>query len=182
MKIYTRTGDQGETGMLGGGRVPKDALRVEVCGTIDEFNAVLGLARAESLPAEIDEVVGQCQHELFTLGALAATGDPAALELEPIGPSQIARMEAAIDRFEATLEPLTAFILPGGTRAAATLHLARTVCRRAERLLVTLSQQEAAARVLDWVAYLNRLSDLLFVLARAANAAARVPDVPWEKG
>lgn len=182
MKIYTRTGDRGETGMAGGKRVPKSDLCVEVCGTIDELNAVLGLARAETLPAEIDAVVASRQHELFTLGAMVAYGDPAALGLEPIGQTQITQMEAAIDRLEATLEPLAAFILPGGTRAAATLHLARTVCRRAERRLVSLAQQGVERPVLDAVAYLNRLSDLLFVLARAANAEAQVADVPWEKG
>ncbi len=130
MKIYTKTGDQGDTGLFGGPRVPKDALRIETFGNVDELNSILGLARAEGLPADVNSLVEQIQNELFSLGAELATPDPAAHGTALIGPRQITVLEQAIDRFEAALQPLTQFILPGGTKPAAQLHLARTVCRQ----------------------------------------------------
>ncbi|HVU87437.1 MAG TPA: cob(I)yrinic acid a,c-diamide adenosyltransferase [Pirellulales bacterium] len=179
MKIYTKTGDTGETGLFGGPRVPKDAPRIEAYGTVDELNAVLGLARAEALPSDIDLLVARIQNELFDLGAELATPDPQAKSMAMLNAGSIAALEQAIDRHEAQLAPLRQFILPGGTRAAALLHLARTVCRRAERRLVTLAATEQIGPTL--LVYLNRLSDLLFVLARATNQSAGRADVPWQK-
>lgn len=181
MKIYTRTGDLGETGLLAGPRVGKDIARIETYGTVDELNAAIGVVRAEDLPASIDRLLDRVQHELFEVGAELATPDPVSRGLRTIGRPQIAALEAEIDSYEARLAPLKAFILPGGTRAAAALHLARTICRRAERRLVTLIREAGPEISLDLLAYLNRLSDLLFVLARAANADAGRPDVPWTR-
>lgn len=181
MKIYTKTGDRGDTGLFGGPRVAKNDARIEAYGTVDELNSVLGVARAVGLPGEIDLLVERIQNELFSLGAQLATPDPDAHQTALIGPAQIAALEQAIDRFEARLEPLKQFILPGGTAAAAHLHLARTVCRRAERRLITLVQTSSQPIAASLVIYLNRLSDLLFVVARAANHAAGTPDVPWQK-
>jgi cob(I)alamin adenosyltransferase len=179
MKIYTKTGDEGETGLFGGPRVRKDAPRIEAYGAVDELNAVLGLVRAEPLPADIDALLATIQNELFDLGAELATPDPAKMGVGALGPSQIAKLEAAIDRHEALLPPLKQFVLPGGSRAAAALHVGRTVCRRAERRAITLASVERISPQL--IVYLNRLSDLLFVLARAVNHAAGLPDVPWQK-
>jgi cob(I)alamin adenosyltransferase len=181
MRIYTKTGDGGETGLFGGPRVPKDSPRIEACGAVDELNALVGLARADALPAEIDELLARVQSELFDLGAQLATPDPAVHGTALIGPARIASLEAAIDRFDATLEPLRQFILPGGTRGAAALHVARAVCRRAERRIVTFSRTPGNHVCGDLTVYLNRLGDLLFVLARATNSAAGQPDVPWTK-
>ena len=180
MKIYTKTGDSGDTGLFGGPRVRKDAVRIEAYGTVDELNAVLGVARAEELPDEISPVVAKIQHQLFDVGAELATPDPSAHGTATIGDAQIGWLEEVIDRYEARLEPLSEFILPGGTRAAASLHLARCTCRRAERLVVRLAAEESISPSL--IAYLNRLGDLLFVLARAANQAAGEADVVWKKG
>ena len=181
MKIYTKTGDDGETGLFGGPRVKKDAPRIETYGTVDELNSVLGVARSAGLDADIDQLIGRIQNELFALGAQLATPDPQAHQTAMIGQPQIAALEQAIVTFEARLEPLRQFILPGGTSGAAHLHLARTVCRRAERRLVTLIGQSAEPISTELLVYLNRLSDLLFVLARAVNRAAGRDDVPWEK-
>ena len=166
MKIYTKTGDRGDTGLFGGPRVSKDAPRIEAYGTVDELNSVLGVVRSLLAPGDVDSLVEQIQNELFCLGAQLATPNPAAHQTALIGPAQIAGLETAIDRYEAGLAPLTQFILPGGTPAAAQLHLARTVCRRAERRLVTLMTHSAEPIAGELVVYLNRLSDLLFVLAR----------------
>ena len=179
MKIYTKTGDRGDTGLFGGPRVRKDDPRIEAYGTVDELNAVLGLVRCEPLEAPLDALLASIQRELFDLGAELATPDPQRLGTHTIAAPHIARLEAAVDQHEAHLEPLKVFILPGGTRAAALLHLARTVCRRAERRLVTLADREAISA--DLIIYLNRLSDLLFVLARSANRSAGLADVPWTK-
>jgi cob(I)alamin adenosyltransferase len=181
MKIYTKTGDGGDTGLFGGPRVSKDAPRIEAYGTVDELNSVLGMARAAGLAIEFDAPLGQIQNDLFALGAQLATPNPPAHDTALIGPGQIAALEAAIDHLEAGLEPLKQFILPGGAPAAALLHFARTVCRRAERRLVTLSHDSATPIDGLLVVYLNRLSDLLFVMARAVNRAAGSPDVPWQK-
>ncbi len=177
MKIYTRTGDQGETGLWGGLRVSKDAPRVQAYGTVDECNAAIGVARAAGVDADLDALLARVQNDLFVVGADLATPGEAA-NIPRIGAEAVRALEQAIDEMEARLEPLRQFILPGGTPPAAYLHLARTVCRRAERWVVTLSQIEP---INPQVAiYLNRLSDLLFVAARYANANAGVPDVPWE--
>ena len=178
MKIYTKTGDDGETGLWGGRRIAKDAPRVQAYGTVDECNAVLGLARAGGLDAALDELLGQLQQQLFVVGADLSTPGEATGSIARIGPQEVSALEQAIDRFEDELEPLRQFILPGGTLAAAHLHVARTVCRRAERWVVALARDEAVNPAL--IIYLNRLSDLLFVLARAANARAGTPDVPWQ--
>jgi cob(I)alamin adenosyltransferase len=180
MKIYTKTGDQGETGLYGGGRVRKDAPRIEAYGTVDELNAVLGLVRAESPPPDIDLLLAAVQNDLFDLGAELATLDPAAKNVAAVGPPQITALEQAIDRFDQQLAPLRQFILPGGAKAAAALHVARTVCRRAERRVIRMSSCEGEPISQQVVIYLNRLSDLLFVLARAANAAAGKADVAWQ--
>ncbi|MBS0208412.1 MAG: cob(I)yrinic acid a,c-diamide adenosyltransferase [Planctomycetes bacterium] len=177
MKIYTKTGDTGETGLFAGPRVRKDHPRIDAYGTVDELNAVLGMVRCETLAPGLDHLLDRVQNELFDLGAELATPDAERHGLRIIGEQQIAALEAAIDMYEGHLAPLRVFILPGGTRTAALLHLARTVCRRAERQVVQLSASEPLASELT--IYLNRLSDLLFVVARWANHQANVPDVPW---
>lgn len=184
MKIYTKTGDDGTTGLIGGARVGKDDARLDCYGTVDELNATLGLA-AVALGAGDHapvEAVRRAQADLFVLGSHLAT--PAdkkkTAKLPPLDPAMVNRLEAEIDAAEAGLAPLMNFILPGGTDAAARLHLARCVCRRAERRLLGF-EREAAGHDVDPVVkqYLNRLSDWLFVQARAANAAAGVADLPW---
>ena len=181
MKIYTKTGDTGSTGLFGGGRVPKDDLRVEAYGDVDELNAVLGMARAVEMMPRIDEVLVPIQRDLFAIGALLATPDIRKmadhLVKARIGESRIAELEQAIDDGELELEPLRAFIVPGGTPKAAALHVARTVCRRAERHVVRL-QHDVELPPLA-VIYLNRLSDLLFTLARLANHRAGAGEVTW---
>ena len=181
MKIYTRTGDAGETGLFGGGRVAKDDIRVEAYGDVDELNAVIGMARCIEMMPRIDEVLVPIQRDLFAIGALLATPDRAKmashLEKARIDEGRIAELEHAIDDGEQELEPLRAFILPGGTPKAAALHVARTVCRRAERHVVRL-QHEVELPPLA-VIYLNRLSDLLFTLARLANRRAGAGEVTW---
>jgi cob(I)alamin adenosyltransferase len=181
MKIYTKTGDDGTTGLFGGPRVRKDSPRLEAFGTVDELNAVLGFARAVPLPLDIDPLVARVQNELFDVGAELASPSPGAMGTDTIGPSHIALLEAEIDHYDAGLPPLTAFILPGGTTGAATLHLARTVCRRAERRVLRLGDEPQEKISPHIVVYLNRLSDWLFVLARAANSQANVADVLWVK-
>jgi cob(I)alamin adenosyltransferase len=181
MKIYTKTGDQGATGLFGGGRVPKDDVRVEAYGDVDELNAVLGMARSVEPMPRIDEVLVPIQRDLFAIGALLATPnrDKMALHLQKarIDEGRIAELEHAIDEGEAELEPLTAFIIPGGTPKAAALHVARTVCRRAERHVVRLQHTVELPALA--VIYLNRLSDLLFTLARVANRRAGAGEVTW---
>ena len=179
MKIYTRTGDQGSTSLFGNQRVVKNDLRICAYGTIDELNAVLGLALSEGLPARCGEVVLQLQSRLFDLGAELATPDPAAKQTEILQTDDVAEQEAVIDELEGQLAPLTAFILPGGTKAAATLHLARCVCRRAEREIVALAEVAPIREVV--LEFVNRTSDLLFVLARAVNREAGHEDIPWTK-
>lgn len=222
LRIYTRTGDEGETGLFGGQRVRKDALRVEAYGTVDELNAIIGLARvashtnredanqidtnredanrqdtnrakSEDLKASVDDIdslLQTIQNDLFTLGADLATPEEkdtikGRIRITRIAPPQILHLEQQIDRYEAELPPLTSFILPGGTPLAAHLHHARVVCRRAERRTVTLAQSDPESLYNsqqinpDALRYLNRLSDLLFVLARVANHRQQVPDVKW---
>jgi cob(I)alamin adenosyltransferase len=181
MKIYTKTGDDGDTGLFGGGRVPKDHPRVQAYGSVDELNASLGMARAVEPMPRIDELLVAVQRDLFSLGALLATPDPDKvreyLEKASIGDSRIEELEDAIDDGEGELEPLRAFIIPGGTVKAATLHLARTICRRAERDVLAMSRSEALPPIV--IVYLNRLSDLLFVLARVAARRAGAAEVTW---
>ena len=179
MKIYTKTGDAGDTGLFGGPRVRKDCARIEAYGTVYELNAVLGMARAEALTSDVDLLMARVQNELFELGAELATPDAQDKKTATLSEANVAALERAIDEHEALLAPLKQFILPGGTRGAALLHLARTVCRRAERRVITLAASEAVAATP--VVYLNRLSDLLFVLARSVNQAAGRADVPWQK-
>lgn len=177
-RIYTKTGDGGETALFGGGRVGKDDTRVEAYGQVDELNAVLGLAQAEGAGG-LEPLLTALQTQLFTVGSILATpaGSKASKFLPPMSPSWVTDMEKAIDGFDAELPPLTTFILPGGTRLAALLHLARTVCRRSERRVVPLMR---AGKVdAEVVVYLNRLSDLLFTMARVANHRAQVKDTPW---
>lgn len=181
MKIYTRTGDTGETGLFGGGRVAKDHARVAAYGDVDELNSFIGLARAtppeEFLAAQLEEI----QRDLFSIGGHLATPDPqkvrAALAKAELSDARVAALEAVIDAADAELPPLKAFVLPGGTQKAATLHVARVACRRAERSVVTLSRSDEVPAL--FLIYLNRLSDLLFTLARLANHRAGVGDVIW---
>lgn len=179
MKIYTKTGDDGTTGLFGGARVKKASARVDAYGTIDETNAAIGVARATRLDAETDAVLGKVQVDLFTLGAELACvpGKEASLKMDLIGASDIERLEHAIDASEETLAPLKYFVLPGGSAQSAALHVARCVCRRAERAVLALDDAPARS---DVVVYLNRLSDLLFSLSRRANAVVKVDDVPWK--
>ena len=151
MKIYTKTGDQGMTGLLGKARVPKDDVRIEAYGTVDELNAVLGLVRAHGLDPAVDGLVAQLQEELFVAGSALADPSPDGPFYHAITSDHITRLETTIDALETELKPLTEFILPGGTPAAAHIHLARTVCRRAERLTVRLSRREGedVSRFLD---------------------------------
>jgi cob(I)alamin adenosyltransferase len=178
MKLYTKTGDDGTTGLFGGGRVAKASARVEAYGTVDETNAVLGVARATGLAPVIDAVLEHVQADLFTLGAELACvpGKESKLHMKVLDGDDIQRLERAIDEADAACEPLKTFVLPGGSPGAAALHLARTVSRRAER--ATLAIDDAPVRH-ELLIYLNRLSDLLFALARRANGIANVPDVPW---
>lgn len=176
MKIYTRAGDRGETSLLRGGKVRKDDPYIEAYGTIDELNSSLGLVRAIWAGGLIDAELEQIQRDLFDIGALlAASGsDP---RFPGISKDRIDQMERQIDRMDAELEPLTAFILPGGSVEAAHLHMSRTICRRAERRVVRLSQTPEIAMT---VAYLNRLSDYLFVAARYANRTRGTSDTLWK--
>jgi cob(I)alamin adenosyltransferase len=179
MKIYTRTGDDGTTGLFGGGRVRKCDARLDCYGTVDELNAALGLAMAAA-PEELQGLLREVQNELFVIGAHLATPEAGkAAALPTLDDSVVARLEMQIDAAEAELPALRQFVLPGGTEAAARLHLARTICRRAERLLVDFSLDRPVPVIL--LTYLNRLSDWLFVYARRVNHRAGVADVPWEK-
>jgi len=181
VKIYTKTGDAGDTGLFGGGRVSKDDPRFEAYGDVDELNAVIGMARAVEVMPRIDEVLVPVQRDLFAIGALLATPDREKmaqhLQKARIDEHRVAELEQAIDDADAELEPLRAFILPGGSPKAAALHVARTVCRRAERRVVRL-QHDVELPALA-VIYLNRLSDLLFTLARLASKRAGAGEVTW---
>jgi cob(I)alamin adenosyltransferase len=180
VKIYTKTGDQGMTGLLGKDRVSKDDVRIEAYGTVDELNAVFGMVRAHGLEPALDGLAAQLQEELFVAGSALADPSPGGPFYHAITSDHITRLEATIDALETELKPLTEFILPGGTLAAAHIHLARTVCRRAERLTVRLSRCESESVSETLIIYLNRLSDLFFVLARVVNHRAGVADTPWK--
>lgn len=174
-KIYTRTGDAGSTGLGDGSRTSKNSLRITALGEVDELNSVIGLLQCEGLPAEMAELLSGIQHDLFDLG-----GEMCIPGANLLGVNQPERLEAIIDQYNASLSPLKEFILPGGSRPAALAHLARTVCRRAERAVVELGVNEVVSEASRQ--YLNRLSDLLFVLARVLNREAGRSDVLWQKG
>lgn len=180
-RIYTRTGDAGETSLFGGGRVPKHHIRVSAYGDVDELNSTIGMVRATPPTADHDPLLEQVQRDLFAIGGHLATPDPAkvrkALARAELAAGRIEAFEAAIDAADAELPTLTAFVLPGGTARAASCHLARTVCRRAERSVVALAAEDEVPEL--FLVYLNRLSDLLFTLARLANHRAGVGDVTW---
>ncbi len=179
MKIYTKTGDDGETGLFGGERVRKNDVRVDAYGSVDETNAVLGVARSAGLPAPLDAILERVQSQLFVLGAELATpsGYRVRLGMPMLGSVDIALLESDIDGLEAHLPALETFVLPAGTPGASALHHARTVCRRAERGVVAIAEPAQLRR--EVIVYLNRLSDLLFVMARYANQSAGVADVAW---
>ncbi len=172
-KIYTRTGDNGTTGLGDGTRVAKDSLRIEAMGDVDELNSVIGLMLTETVPDILIDTLTQIQHDLFNLGGEICIPDYVILQQ-----ANIDNLEEAIDTLNDELAPLKEFILPGGTKAAAFCHLARTVCRRAERKLITLARDEKVTGIS--LKYLNRLSDLLFVLCRIINKEAGVSDVLWQ--
>ena len=172
-KIYTRTGDNGTTGLGDGTRVAKDSLRIDAMGDVDELNSVIGLMLTETVPDILIDTLTQIQHDLFNLGGEICIPDYVILQQ-----ANIDNLEEAIDTLNDELAPLKEFILPGGTKAAAFCHLARTVCRRAERKLITLARDEKVTEIS--LKYLNRLSDLLFVLCRIINKEAGVPDVLWQ--
>ena len=181
MKIYTKTGDSGETGLFGGGRVRKDHPRTTAYGDVDELNSVIGLARATA-PAELfDDLLEAVQRDLFAIGGRLATPEPdkvaKAIAKAVLPPERAESFERVMDDAEAELPPLRAFVLPGGTSKAAALHLARTVCRRAERSAVHLAHEDEVPP--EILVYLNRLSDFLFTLARLANHRAGARDITW---
>jgi len=174
-KIYTRTGDKGTTGLGDGTRTDKDSLRVEAFGSVDELNSVIGVLATHELPGAIGGELVEIQHDLFDIGGeLCIPGHSVVTD------KQVERLEQVLDELNGDLEPLKEFILPGGVPAAAVCHQARTVCRRAERRVVSLSREESISE--PGMRYLNRLSDLLFVMARSLNRAAGVDDVLWQRG
>jgi len=173
-KIYTRTGDDGTTGLGDGSRTDKDGLRVSAYGTTDELNSIVGMVLAQSLPDNVRRVLNEVQHHLFDLGGELCIPGHQAIEQ-----SHVSWLEDTLDHFNDSLPPLKDFILPGGSQAAATCHLARTVCRRAERLIVSLQRVETVPEFS--MKYLNRLSDLLFVLARVVARADGGSEVLWQK-
>ena len=181
MKIYTKTGDAGETGLFGGGRVPKDHVRVQAYGDVDELNSAIGVVRATAPTALFDPLLESIQRDLFALGGHLATPHPEkvrkALEKAELSEARVALFERTMDEADAELPPLRAFVLPAGTPKAAALHLARTICRRAERGVVTLAHADEVPEL--FLTYLNRLSDLLFTLARLANHRDGKGDVTW---
>jgi len=180
LRIYTKTGDDGTTGLYGGQRIAKDSLRIESYGTVDELNSVIGLARSQSVSPDHDQLLATVQEGLFVLGAdLATPQSSGRSDVVPrVTEADIECLERAIDRLEDGLRPLATFILPGGSAAGGMIHVARAVCRRAERIVVRLAHEEPEIGDLPQ-RYLNRLSDFLFVLARSVNAAAGIAEHPW---
>jgi cob(I)alamin adenosyltransferase len=184
MKIYTRTGDDGSTGLFGGPRVAKDDGRIEAYGTVDELNTAIGVVRSAGVGAEIDAQLEQIQSELFSIGAELATPNPEQHEMRIIGDKHIQQLEQWIDQQQQGLPELKQFILPVGNLATTTTHLARSICRRAERRVITLACELAESDSPisnDLIVYLNRLSDLMFVLARKINHAAGDGETVWER-
>ncbi|MGB0758124.1 MAG: cob(I)yrinic acid a,c-diamide adenosyltransferase [Rubripirellula sp.] len=181
MKIYTRTGDTGSTGLFGGPRVAKDDDRIEAYGTVDELNAAIGTARSADLGDVVDSQLEKTQHALFAIGAELATPEPDDHSMRIISSAHISQLEQWIDEHEGGLEPLQQFILPAGDAGATHLHLARAICRRAERRVVTLVRRHETSISEELIIYLNRLSDLLFVLTRSVNQLRGVEDVQWVK-
>ncbi|MGN6134430.1 MAG: cob(I)yrinic acid a,c-diamide adenosyltransferase [Aureliella sp.] len=193
MKIYTKTGDDGTTGLFAGGRVPKDHPRITAYGSVDELNALLGVAASQARTgsgggepdsaslALLVEILAQVQNDLFSIGSELASPHPTRSGTKLLRDSDVQRLETWIDRVDGQLEPLTCFIIPGGSLFASWLHSARTVCRRAERDVVALTHQAEVESCQTVLVYLNRLSDLLFVMARLANRAVGLADVPWTK-
>ncbi len=179
-RIYTRTGDSGETGLFGGGRVSKDDLRVEAYGSVDELNASIGAARSLEIDDEVDRHLARVQEELFCVGSQLATPPQAGARsaIPAVEPAWADALEKAIDGWEAEIPKLTRFLLPGGSPCGAALHVARCACRRAERRVVALHRRAKVDGVV--LAYLNRLSDFLFVAARVVNHRAKAPEVLWE--
>lgn len=180
-KIYTRTGDDGSTGLGGGQRVEKDCERIEAYGTVDELNSVVGVAAASNLDAELASMCKVIQNDLFDVGSdlCIVEADKAKFKMKPIDAGKIERLETWIDTLQESLGPLENFILPGGTAGSAQLHVARCVCRRAERCAIRLRRSEPVGALV--VPYLNRLSDLLFVMARFENFRKQQPDVLWDQ-
>lgn len=181
MKIYTKTGDKGETGLFGAGRVPKDSLRIDAYGTIDELNSFIGLAITEIKDENLKKLLLNIQNELFSIGTDLATpdlGKDEKLNIKRISEDYILNLEKEIDKYEAELGTLKNFILPGGSKGASFLHVCRTICRRAERKVVSLSKKEKINENIQ--IYLNRLSDLFFVLSRFENKVSNHPDIIWE--
>jgi cob(I)alamin adenosyltransferase len=179
-KIYTKTGDNGETGLFGGGRVPKYSLRIDAYGTVDELNSFIGLAVTEVKDTDVEALLGKIQNELFTIGSDLASPENSESRnnlIPQVTEQFIKDAENAIDKFEEKMPPLKNFILPGGSKGAALLHTCRTVCRRAERKVVELKSKENVNG--NIVIFLNRLSDLFFVLARHENMISNIPDVKW---
>ncbi|MDG5767360.1 cob(I)yrinic acid a,c-diamide adenosyltransferase [Balneolales bacterium ANBcel1] len=179
MKIYTRTGDQGSTSLFGGERVPKNHIRIDAYGTVDELNCMLGLTLAADPDPDIRSILERLQHELFVLGADLATPPEKNSRIERITEADYHRLEQDIDRLEQSLSPLKTFILPGGSSGAAGLHMARTICRRAERIVYTCRKDHDISD--ESLIYLNRLSDLLFVMSRYENHRKGRKDIPWDK-
>ncbi len=180
MKIYTKTGDDGTTSLVGGARVNKDSLRVECYGTVDEVNSILGLSITVVSSKDVSSLLNKIQNKLFTIGGeLATPKNKSDFNKVRLVNNDILLLEDSIDKYEKELEPLKQFILPGGTKGASLLHYARSICRRTERLVTSLSKNEMISNLI--LIYLNRLSDLLFVLARYENSINQVPDIPWQK-
>jgi cob(I)alamin adenosyltransferase len=179
MKIYTKTGDQGDTSLFGGQRVPKSSIRIDAYGTVDELNAQLGVVRALQPEAEVDKILDQLQNQLFVLGAdLAAPLDKPLIKVHRIQQNHVQDLENIIDMLDTGLEPLQSFILPGGPVVSAQLHVARAICRRAERLADELGRKEEIGKLP--LVYLNRLADLLFVLARYMNKHLGAQETKWK--
>jgi len=182
MKIYTKTGDKGETALFGGERVPKNSLRIEAYGTVDELNSFTGLAVTEAVDSSVKDLLLKIQNQLFTVGSDLATPDTEKnkkLKIERTPAEYFEETEKAIDFYSSKLDELRNFILPGGTKSASLLHVCRTVTRRAERIVVALNNTETTSE--NILIFLNRLSDLFFVLARYENAVSHTPDVEWKK-
>ena len=182
MRIYTKTGDSGETGLLGGIRISKSHLAIQVCGALDETNSFIGLARSHGLPDDVDTLLGAIQNDLFDLGARVAASLGESSKVPRFPESRLTELETSIDKFDQELPPLKSFILPGGNLGASTVHLARSVCRRAERQLVQLIEAVDEIGLSDELIYLNRLSDVLFVLGRLINNRANCEETLWEVG